>query len=126
MTALAVSLVFPSLTAAQGVEPATTQLATVSTERTTTLVVAPVAASAATPIATQSGPRLEPSRLSRSTTTAERVPPAMYHGERRDVAWMIIGGATLVVGSMVDGDGGTIMMITGGVIGLMGLWRYMQ
>jgi len=45
---------------------------------------------------------------------------------RRDVSWMIVGGAALVIGSMVGGDGGTIIMITGGVIGLLGLWRYLQ
>jgi hypothetical protein len=39
---------------------------------------------------------------------------------------MLIGGATLVVGSLVGGDAGTIIMITGGAIGLTGLWRYLQ
>lgn len=45
---------------------------------------------------------------------------------RRDVAWMVLGGAALIVGSVVGGDGGTIIMVTGGVIGLVGLWRYLQ
>jgi hypothetical protein len=45
---------------------------------------------------------------------------------RRDFAWMVLGGATVIVGSIVGGDGGTIIMITGGVIGLVGLWRYLQ
>jgi hypothetical protein len=45
---------------------------------------------------------------------------------RRDVAWMVIGGATVIVGSIVGGDAGTIIMVVGGVVGLTGLWRYLQ
>lgn len=46
--------------------------------------------------------------------------------ESENVALMIVGGAALVVGSIVDGDAGTIIMIGGGVAGLIGLWRYLR
>ena len=39
---------------------------------------------------------------------------------------MIVGGAALIVGAVVGGTAGTIIMIVGGVIGLVGLWNYLQ
>jgi hypothetical protein len=51
---------------------------------------------------------------------------AQQSASRRDVSWMVLGGATLIVGSIVGGDGGTIIMVVGAVIGLTGLWRYLQ
>ena len=41
-------------------------------------------------------------------------------------AMMGVGLAALLVGIIVGGDIGTIFMIGGGVIGLVGLYRYMQ
>lgn len=94
---------------------------------------------AASPIATQSSVQAS---LAESTTLygpvttrvgITRGAPALgaenamqSNPSRRDVAWMVLGGAALVVGSIVGGDGGTIIMVTGGVIGLVGLWRYLQ
>lgn len=43
-----------------------------------------------------------------------------------NVALMIVGGAGLIVGSIVEGDAGTVIMIGGGVVGLIGLYRYLQ
>jgi hypothetical protein len=39
---------------------------------------------------------------------------------------MIVGGAALIIGAVVGGTAGTIIMIAGGVIGLVGLWNYLQ
>jgi len=39
---------------------------------------------------------------------------------------MILSGATMVVGALVGGDAGTIIMIGGGGVALVGLWRYLQ
>jgi hypothetical protein len=46
--------------------------------------------------------------------------------ESENVAFMIVGGAALVVGSIIDGDAGTLMMVGGGVVGLIGLFRYLR
>jgi hypothetical protein len=46
--------------------------------------------------------------------------------ESRNVALMIVGGAAIAVGAVVGGDAGTIMMVGGGVIGLIGLYRYVR
>lgn len=73
------------------------------------------------------GPRMVQAGISHRTTGAAAAPaPMKAAGDRRDVAWMVVGGAALVIGSMIGGDGGTIIMITGGVIGLVGLMRYLQ
>jgi hypothetical protein len=41
-------------------------------------------------------------------------------------ALMLIGGAAMVAGALVDGDAGTIIMVGGGAVALVGLWRYLQ
>ena len=43
-----------------------------------------------------------------------------------NIAMMAVGGAALVVGLVIGGDGGLIIATTGGVIGLIGLWRYLK
>ena len=43
-----------------------------------------------------------------------------------NVTLMIVGGAGLVVGSLIDGDTGTIVMVGSGIVGLVGLYRYLQ
>jgi len=54
----------------------------------------------------------------------EPVPPAMRRSQ--SVALMIVGGAGMIVGSLIDGDTGTIIMAGGGVIGLVGLFQYLR
>ena len=41
-------------------------------------------------------------------------------------AMMIVGGAAMIVGAVIGGDAGTIVMVVGGVIGLVGLWNFLQ
>jgi hypothetical protein len=43
-----------------------------------------------------------------------------------NIAMMAVGGAALVVGLVIGGDGGLIIATTGGVIGLIGLYRYLR
>lgn len=47
-------------------------------------------------------------------------------GAGRNKAMMAVGVAAIVVGSLIGGDGGTIIAIGGGVIGLIGLFHYMR
>ena len=47
-------------------------------------------------------------------------------GAGRNVAMMGVGVAAIIVGSLIGGDGGTIIAIGGGVIGLVGLYRYLR
>ncbi|MEX2182638.1 MAG: hypothetical protein WD771_11400 [Gemmatimonadaceae bacterium] len=91
-----------------------------------TVTAAPVVVAPAVEMAPVAGPQV----VQAGVTRAEAAPTTEFNfqntASRRDVTWMIVGGATLVVGSMVGGDAGTILMVTGGVIGLIGLWRYLQ
>ena len=41
-------------------------------------------------------------------------------------AMMIVGGAALVTGAIIGGDAGTLIMVGGAVIGLYGLYQYLQ
>lgn len=41
-------------------------------------------------------------------------------------AQMAVGAAAIVVGALIDGDGGQILMIGGAVVGLYGLWNYLK
>ena len=52
-------------------------------------------------------------------------PPRREH-VGSNVALMIVGGAVLIVGAIVGGTAGTIIMVGGGVIGIVGLYRYLQ
>jgi hypothetical protein len=47
-------------------------------------------------------------------------------GAGANVAMMGVGLAGLVVGSIIGGDSGTVIAVSGGVIGLFGLYRYLR
>ncbi len=56
-------------------------------------------------------------------------PPAVHikqGTDRNNVAWMAVGLAALTVGLLIGGDAGSVVALTGGVIGLVGLFRYMN
>ena len=63
-----------------------------------------------------------------AVTSFDAVPAVLAMQERasHNVALMIVGGAGLVVGSLVGGDAGTVIMIGGGVVLLVGLYRYLR
>lgn len=41
-------------------------------------------------------------------------------------AQMAVGGAAIVVGALIGGDGGNVLMFGGAIIGLYGLWNYLK
>ena len=118
---LTVSVALPSQLFAQDVA-APSALAITSA---TTAVAAQPSVESSTVAAPLSGPRDVQAGIARRTA-APMLQPMQQGATSRNVAWMIVGGATLVVGSVIGGDAGTIMMVTGGVIGLVGLMRYLQ
>ncbi len=60
-------------------------------------------------------------------STAFDVPETLVvQRSSQNVALMIVGGAGLLVGAVIGGDEGTIIMIAGGAIGLLGLYRYLR
>jgi hypothetical protein len=74
------------------------------------------------------GPRAGPSGIDRP---APRIglPAAQDDAGVRagsNIAMMGVGAAAIVVGSIVGGDGGTLIALGGAVIGLIGLFRYLR
>lgn len=61
-----------------------------------------------------------------STRTAPVQRSDAHLGAGSNVALMGVGLAGIVIGSLVDGSGGTMMVIGGGVVGLIGLFRYLR
>ena len=64
-----------------------------------------------------------------SPTTARPNQPLMAPnqaglGEAR--AMMIVGGAALIVGAVIGDTPGTLIMVGGAVVGLVGLYKYLQ
>ena len=69
---------------------------------------------------------IEQSALETATPTYTAPPLPGIERSGQDVAMMVVGGAALVVGSVIGGDAGTLMMVGGGVVGLLGLYRYVR
>ena len=63
----------------------------------------------------------------RSTTRPDHVlvaPDRAGLGQAR--AMMIVGGAALIVGAVIGHTAGTLIMVGGAVVGLAGLYQYLQ
>jgi hypothetical protein len=87
------------------------------------LVVAPMAASAPRP---RFGPVVAPAGVVRAEAATTVVHLQNPGRSNRNVVWMIVGGGMLVGGTIIGDDVGTIISVTGLVIGLVGLFRYLQ
>jgi ABC-type uncharacterized transport system permease subunit len=67
-----------------------------------------------------------------SALTATEVTPALAAQQRGHAgfgqaqAMMIVGGAAILVGAIVGDSPGQIIMIGGAVVGLVGLYKYLQ
>jgi len=79
--------------------------------------------------AAEAGPRFVPSGITRAqaSTVAVALPsPSAGQGVGKNKAMMGVGLAAIVVGIIAGGDIGTLFIVGGGVIGLVGLYHYMQ
>ena len=74
------------------------------------------------------GPTVEASRVAVRRQPAEAVTPAAAPrgGYGQPVALMVVGGVALLSGLIIGGDAGTAIAIGGVVIGLIGLYQYLQ
>lgn len=61
-----------------------------------------------------------------AVATAPMAAAAMRSPTRHNKAMMVVGVAGLLLGAVIGGEAGTIIMIGGGVIGLYGLYQYLQ
>lgn len=92
-------------------------------------VVAPVRDAAPTADTTRVGPTADAARIAVSeprssdltiTTAAPR------RGLGQPVALMVVGGAALLAGLIIGDDAGTVIAVSGALIGLYGLYEYLQ
>ena len=91
---------------------------------------APVA-TPASDAAVASGPRVAQAGISTAVQGSQHELGQPQRRERSvgmgsNLAMMGVGAAAVVIGLMVGGDGGTILALGGGVIGLVGLYRYLR
>jgi hypothetical protein len=102
-----------------------------STSAAQTLTATPIIPSVVVSPAAQA-PQLGPSTTALSVavrTTVPMVPSAPARGSAglgQNEALMIVGGAAILVGAVVGGDAGDIFMIGGAIVGLYGLYKYLQ
>lgn len=116
---LAAALFVAAPLAAQQASLDTSVPVTVSAVVTTPAPVAPTVA----PV----GPVLQPAAVGfRTNTTPAAMMPATYGDNSQNVALMVVGGAGLIVGAVIGGRSGTIVMLGSGILGLVGLFRYLQ
>ena len=62
------------------------------------------------------------SRATQPAAPMRFAPPS----QTQPVALMIVGGAALLAGALIEGDAGRVFMVGGAVIGLIGLYQYLQ
>jgi hypothetical protein len=81
---------------------------------------------------TTTGPTIESAAVGIRPTVSDEAAASTQSRQRRrsgvgnDVALMIVGGAAMVAGAVIDGDAGTIFLVGGAVIALWGLYNYLQ
>jgi len=80
--------------------------------------------------ASSAGPRIAPAGFTRHAAASLPGPARPIEhsnsGDNRNVAMMGVGAAAVGLGLIIGGEGGTIVAVTGGVVGLVGLYRYLR
>ncbi len=118
---LAMSLVAAPLGAQQlnGQAPSPSLLPQATTTEQTSIV---------TPVTR--GPTMASARLAAHAPQSAELPDLSAAPQRAGLgqarALMIVGGAGLLAGAIIGGDAGGIIMVGGAVIGLIGLYEYLQ
>ena len=78
------------------------------------------------------GPRLQslPVGVRARTTPMDSLELAAFQSRRTGLgqpeALMIVGGAAILIGAIIGDDAGAFFMVGGAVIGLYGLYKYLQ
>ena len=88
--------------------------------------VQPAAAGPASDVAS-AGPRVESASVAVRRTASE-APAPMPAGQHVDsgMRLMVVGGAAILTGIVIGGDAGHAISIGGAVVGLIGLYQYLQ
>ena len=88
-------------------------------------------ASTAPTVATQTAPTAGPTMQAASVAVRHVAPtttaaPARRAGYGQPVALMVVGGAAVLAGLIIGGGAGTAIAVGGAVVGLVGLYQYLQ
>jgi len=121
--------------AAQGTLPDSGAVAAGSSSAVS--ATAPLVSSAEVVPASGFASQLAPVGVTPSRSMVDGVAAAQKHLDTRPLAMangqpshsaglMIVGGAALLAGALIGGRAGGAIMVGGAVIGLVGLWRYLQ
>lgn len=107
--------------------PMAAQQASFDSTSSSAAIVAPATTPVPAAVAV-AGPVMRPAGViarSQAAPLAVMAPPV--NGENsQNTALMFVGGAGLIVGALVGGRSGTIVMVGSGILGLVGLFRYLQ
>ena len=105
--------------------PLRAQAAALSTGVDSTASVAPVTVEFAPVVA---GPTRDAATVAvRHTSAADSpAPQPAAHGHDRGVALMIVGGAAILTGVVIGNGAGYAISVAGAVVGLYGLYQYLQ
>jgi hypothetical protein len=94
---------------------------------TTTKAASSVAAPSAVDFTARWAPPAATAATTRSFAPAPIAPMFVpRQPSSRSTAMMVVGGAAILVGAVIGDDAGQIIMISGGVIGLLGLWEHLK
>lgn len=117
----------PELLAAQS-DASTNRTAAVRSADSVSLQVTPASASIVAATSVSSGPQISPIALTRFAPAVPAAPPAPEDNINvgQNVALMAVGVAAVVTGVIIGGNGGGAIAVTGGVVGLIGLYRYLR
>lgn len=85
--------------------------------------VATTSVSSGAPIASRMSVGVQKSQL---VPTPAGVPKAPRADTKQNRAMMIVGGAAMLTGAVVGGDGGTLISVGGAVVFLWGLYQFLQ
>jgi hypothetical protein len=91
-------------------------------------VVTPATSTAPAAAIPAAGPVIQPAGVVAHEQSAPlTMMPMPVNGENsQNTALMLVGGAGLIVGALIGGRSGTIVMVGSGILGLVGLFRYLQ
>jgi hypothetical protein len=95
-------------------------------------LVAPAPSSVAAPVSqaapTQTGPTIESASVAVKNVAVETkaAPPSPGKYYDQGTKLMIVGGAAILTGIVVGGDAGHAISIVGAVVGLYGLYKYLE
>ena len=79
--------------------------------------------------ASSAGPTMDAARVGVTQQTSSELKAAAQarrRGMGQPVALMVVGGAALLTGLIIGGDAGTVIAVGGALIGLYGLYEYLQ